>query len=70
MGSAQLIPIGEWATNLLGEHCPHRNTLRNWIHKGKISPPPVKVGSRFYCKPEARYVDPRQIRLERLINGS
>jgi hypothetical protein len=69
MAGAQLIPIAKWAENLLGEHRPHRNTLRNWIHAGKISPRPVKVGNSFFCKPDARFVDPVADRLERMTNG-
>lgn len=66
----ELIPVREWAQQVFGEHAPHPNTLLNWIHGGKISPVPIKVGSRYFCKPSAHYVDPRAEDIERMVYGS
>jgi predicted site-specific integrase-resolvase len=70
MASAQFIPVAEWAKNMFGERRFHRNTLRNWIHAGKIAPRPIKVGKSFFCRPDARFVDPVADRINRMINGS
>ncbi|CAN0620465.1 Exc domain-containing protein [Burkholderia multivorans] len=67
--AAQLIPLRTWAESIFGEYKPHPNTLLNWIHSGKISPAPIKVGSRYFCKPTARYVDPVADEIERMVNG-
>lgn len=67
--NAQLIPVRTWAQRIFGEHSPHPNTLLNWIHSGKILPVPIKVGSRYFCQPEARYIDPRAADIERMANG-
>ncbi|CAL8474574.1 protein of unknown function [Caballeronia sp. S22] len=42
---------------MFGEHAPHRNTIRNWIRDGRIYPPPRKIGSAWFCTPDADYVD-------------
>lgn len=51
----RLIPLDVWAKLLLGEHAPHKNTLRNWVHNGRIYPMPVKIGKRWFVKPDAEY---------------
>jgi hypothetical protein len=71
--AAQLIPISIWAEQVFGEHMPHRHTLRNWVNNGKIRPMPVKIGRSYFCRPDARYVDPvaeaANRELERMIDG-
>ncbi|PVX61293.1 excisionase [Paraburkholderia unamae] len=67
--SAQLIPVRTWAAQIFGEFSPHPNTLLNWIHNGRITPVPIKVGSRYFCQPTARYVDPHAEEIERMVNG-
>lgn len=67
--TAQLIPVRAWAELIFGEHKPHPNTLLNWIHSGRISPLPIKVGARYFCPPTARYVDPQADEIERMVNG-
>lgn len=73
MMAAQLIPIATWAQLVFGEHMPHRHTLRNWINSGKIRPMPIKVGRSYFCRPDARYVDPvaEQVNreIERMTSG-
>jgi hypothetical protein len=69
MTTAQLIPVRTWAEQVFGEHKPHPNTLLNWIHSGRIFPLPIKVGSRYFCAPTARYVDPFAAELERMADG-
>ncbi|PFH29078.1 excisionase [Burkholderia sp. JKS000303] len=67
--AAQLIPIATWAERVFGEHAPHRNTLLNWIHAGRIHPSPRKIGRGYFCQPEAEYVEPGRERVRRLVNG-
>jgi hypothetical protein len=65
----QLIPIATWAVAVFGEHKPHANTLLNWVHGGKIAPAPMKIGRRYFCAPNARYVDPAHDEIQRMIDG-
>lgn len=67
--AAQLIPIATWAQLVFGEHMPHRNTLLNWIKNGHIRPFPKKVGRRYFCRPDAEYVDHRADKINRMIDG-
>lgn len=53
----RLIPLSEWAVLVFGEHKPHVNTLHRWVHEGRISPQPKKVGNRFFVDPKAEYVE-------------
>lgn len=69
MTTCKLIPVGEWAKNLMGEFAPHPNTLRNWVHGGKISPQPVRMGLKFFVREDARYIDPQAERRERILRG-
>ncbi|SAK62469.1 Excisionase-like protein [Caballeronia temeraria] len=66
---ARLVPVADWAVEVFGKHCPHRNTLLNWIRDGKIVPPPKKIGHRYFCAPDASYEDPVASQLERMIGG-
>jgi len=68
--SAQLIPVSDWAQTMFGERAPHRHTLRNWINNGKIWPMPTKVGRSYFCRPDARYVDPIADRVNGTGHGS
>ncbi|WGS53519.1 excisionase [Paraburkholderia sp. D15] len=68
--AAQLIPLRTWAETLFGEHVPHRHTLRNWVNGGKIRPMPIKVGRSYFCRPDAKYVDPIADEINRMTNGS
>jgi len=65
----KLIPVAVWAEMVFGDYAPHPNTLRSWVRNGKILPVPVKVGHRYFCSPEARYIDPRAERISRMIKG-
>ena len=67
--AAQLIPVRAWAAAVFGEHTPHRNTLLSWIKNGHIRPFPKKVGRRYFCRPDAEYVDHRADRINRMSNG-
>lgn len=67
--TAQLVPVSTWAASIFGEHKPHANTLLNWIHGGKIAPAPTKVGRRYFCAPNARYVDKVADDVQRMIDG-
>lgn len=69
MMAAQLIPLRTWAETLFGEHMPHRHTLRNWVVNGKIWPMPTKVGRSYFCRPDARYIDPIADRANGIKNG-
>jgi hypothetical protein len=41
-----------------GEGAPCMHTLRSWIRRGLIQPPPQKEGRSYFLSPDARYVDP------------
>lgn len=69
MTTAQLIPVASWAASIFGEHCPHRNTLLNWIRNGKIRPTPRKIGRSYYCAPDATYEDPSADKIDRILSG-
>ena len=69
MSNAQFIPIAEWAKNMFGDSAPHIVTLREWVHKGKISPRPMKVGRAYLCRPDAEFVDSRANLLNRINRG-
>lgn len=51
----RLVPLDVWAKLLLGEHSPHKNTLRNWVNNGRIYPAPRKIGRRWFVEPTAEY---------------
>lgn len=42
--SPRLVPLKVWGRMLMGEFAPHPNTLRRWVHDGRIYPMPVKIG--------------------------
>jgi hypothetical protein len=63
----KLIPVSSWAAETFGDHCPHRNTLLNWIRNGKITPTPKKIGRSYFCEPTACYQDPIADKIERMI---
>ena len=65
----KLIPVTVWAEIVFGEYAPHPNTLRSWVRNGKVLPVPVKVGHRYFCSPNARYIDPRAERISKMIKG-
>lgn len=50
------IPLEVWASLLLGEHAPHINTLRRWVHDGRIRPQPVKIGKSWCVRKDAAYI--------------
>ncbi|WP_220810456.1 excisionase [Noviherbaspirillum aridicola] len=52
----RLVPLQVWADLLMGEHAPHKNTLRNWVNSGRIHPRPVKIGKRWFVQPDAEYI--------------
>lgn len=49
------VPLEEWGRLLFGEHAPHMNTLRAWVHSGRIYPMPKKMGRRWFVRPDAEY---------------
>ena len=67
--AAQLIPLSDWAERWFGDARPHRNTLMNWIKNGHIRPFPKKIGRRYFCRPDAEYVDHRADKINRMIDG-
>jgi hypothetical protein len=67
IGLPRLIPLTTWAELTFGEHAPHRNTVLNWVRDGKIVPRPVRVGRRYFCKPDAEYVDAMTRAVNRLL---
>jgi predicted site-specific integrase-resolvase len=50
------VPLQEWAKLLMGEHAPHNNTLLRWVHEGRIQPQPVKIGRKWFVRPDAEYI--------------
>ena len=46
---AQLILVSAWAAKLFPEWKPHPNTLRNWVHNGKIGPHPRRLGTSIFA---------------------
>ena len=56
IGLPRFIPLQFWAALLLGEHAPHQNTLRRWVHDGRIYPQPVKVGKEWSVRKDAAYI--------------
>jgi hypothetical protein len=55
-----------------GEGAPSLHTLRRWITRGLIQPPPEKQGRGYFLHPDAHYHDPSmpaETLLER-IHGS
>lgn len=51
----RLVTLGEWAVLLMGDHAPHSNTLLRWVHDGRITPAPRKIGRRWFVEPHAEY---------------
>ena len=51
----KLIPICEWAKLKFDVRIPHRNTLRRWVHEGRIYPPAKKVGKNWFVPVNAEY---------------
>ncbi len=56
IGLPRYIPLEVWAHLLLGEHAPHINTLRRWVHDGRIQPQPVKIGKSWCVRKDAAYI--------------
>lgn len=69
MAKSKLVPISVWAKDLVRDKPPHPNTLRAWVHDGRISPQPTRLGRRFYVAEDARYVDPEAEFRERILRG-
>ena len=67
--STRLIPVSVWAEEMFGAYAPARNTLLSWIKDGKITPAPIKVGRRYFCKPDARYFDAFTEKIRRMTGG-
>ena len=67
--SPKLIPVSVWAEEMFGDYAPARNTLLSWIKNGKITPAPIKVGRRYFCKPDARYFDAFTEKIRRMTGG-
>jgi len=56
VGLPRYIPLEVWAHLLLGEHAPHINTLRRWVHDGRIYPQAVKIGKLWCVRKDAAYL--------------
>jgi hypothetical protein len=67
---AQLILVSSWAAEIFPDWKPHPNTLRNWVHNGKIRTAPKKIGNKYFCDPKSEYVDPIADKIERTTHGS
>ncbi len=65
----KLVTLDAWAEAMFGDAKPHPNTLRNWRKAGRISPLPIKMGTRYFVEPTAIYVDDSGDS-ERLRHGS
>jgi hypothetical protein len=50
------VPLVVWAQLMFGEYSPHINTLRSWVHDGRIQPQPKKMGRHWFVKVDAEYV--------------
>jgi hypothetical protein len=50
-----LIPLKAWAEMAFPVKTPHKNTLLNWVHNGRITPAPEKVGKTWFVVPDAHY---------------
>lgn len=59
--------LEEWAAEQF-KTPPTLNTLRTWARTGRISPAPIKHGSRYYVEPNACYKEPAPV--ERIPLGS
>ena len=53
--SGKLIPVSEWAKQNFEVRIPHPNTLRRWIHEGRIYPEARKVGKNWFVPSNAEY---------------
>lgn len=49
------IEVSLWAERQF-EPAPCIGTLRTWIRKGHIVPPPVKIGKFWYVAADARHI--------------
>jgi len=49
------VPLAIWAQLMFGEYSPHANTLRRWVHDGRIQPQPKKMGRHWFVKVDAEY---------------
>lgn len=49
------ITLKEWAESMFGEKQPHNNTLLNWVHEGRITPEPKKMGKSWFVRPNAEH---------------
>lgn len=56
IGLPRFVPLQFWAALLLGEHAPSANTLLRWVHDGRISPRPIKVGKAWNVRKDAAYI--------------
>lgn len=56
MSDARLITLDEWLRrHFVPETAPPISTVRDWAKDGKLSPPAVKHGRRYYVAANARY---------------
>jgi predicted site-specific integrase-resolvase len=53
---SRYITLDEWAETMFSQK-PHINTLRRWVHDGRIQPQPEKIGRLWRVKRDARYVN-------------
>ncbi|SAK53115.1 Excisionase-like protein [Caballeronia calidae] len=63
----RLIPLSEWAVIVFGENTFHPSTLLRWVHDGRISPQPKKIGRTYFVDPKAEYVPSECDLLERTM---
>ena len=54
----KLLSIEGWIEANFGAGAPTPRTVRRWIRGGYILPAPEKLGSTYYLRSDARYIDP------------
>ncbi|GLQ72883.1 excisionase [Vibrio penaeicida] len=56
MSHYELIDIATWAESVFPNERYCKNTLSHWAKTKQIFPPPVKVGRKWKCERDARFV--------------
>lgn len=65
----QQTTLDHWRQINFAEHCrPTLNTARRWAKQGRIDPPAIKHGRRYYVRPDAVYTDKPQPAKRRLVD--
>lgn len=57
----KLITLAEWAESKFSQ--PYKKgTLWMWARTGRIYPPPEKIGRNWWVEPNAKYVNPHNLK--------